>query len=374
MSQIIEFTDLSCTEGSADKVYHCAVKEVEGGFVVPYAYGRRGSTLATGFKTSAPVALEVARKEYNKLIKSKMGGGYVNNPGVSGDIFGVATGEAGVSSLPMETKTMSGHRPQLLNAIELHEVGLYIQSPAWGLQQKFDGERRAIKVSVSGINGINRKGQIIPLHPELSADVNKAARCCLIDGESIGSKLYAFDLLELDSADLRHLSYQDRYNLLAKFIEDGDLSSVELVKLAVTIAEKQALFNRVKLSGGEGVVLKKLNSVYSPDRPATGGDQLKAKFWETATVVVTGINATKRSIQVAATDCSGTVEVPVGNVTIPPNKEVPAVGDLVEVRYLYFFPQGSLYQPQYLYVRKDADRQDCDICKLKVVQEIKEAA
>ena len=150
---------------------------------------------------------------------------------------------------------------------------------------------------------------------------------------------------------------------------------MELVKLAFTSAEKQALFNRVRLSAGEGVVLKKLDSVHSPDRPATGGDQLKAKFWETATVVVTGINATKRSVQVAATDCHGTVEVPVGNVTIPPNKEVPAVGDLVEVRYLYFFPNGgSLYQPQYLYVRKDADRQDCDICKLKVVQEIKEAA
>ena len=104
MNTIIEFTDLSCKNAGADKVYHCAIQEVEGGFMVPYAYGRRGSTLNTGFKTPAPVGLEVARKEYNKLVKSKASGGYVSDPGVSGDIFGVATGEASSPSLSLVTK------------------------------------------------------------------------------------------------------------------------------------------------------------------------------------------------------------------------------------------------------------------------------
>lgn len=68
------------------------------------------------------------------------------------------------------------------------------------------------------------------------------------------------------------------------------------------------------------------------------------------------------------------VEIPVGNVTIPANYPIPAVGSLVEVKYLYFFPGGSLYQPQYLGVRSDADRGDCDIAKLKAVQETRKAA
>jgi bifunctional non-homologous end joining protein LigD len=48
----------------------------------------------------------------------------------------------------------------------------------------------------------------------------------------------------------------------------------------------------------------------------------------------------------------------VGNVTIPANHALPKVGDLVEVRYLYHYPGGSLYQPIYLGSRSDKDLPD----------------
>jgi len=48
----------------------------------------------------------------------------------------------------------------------------------------------------------------------------------------------------------------------------------------------------------------------------------------------------------------------VGNVTIPSNHEVPQVGDIVEVRYLYYFRGGSLYQPVYLGKRSDLEKSD----------------
>ena len=47
--------------------------------------------------------------------------------------------------------------------------------------------------------------------------------------------------------------------------------------------------------------------------------------------------------------------VPVGNVTVPPNHELPNVGDCVEVKYLYAHKEGSLYQPQYLGTRDDVE-------------------
>jgi len=378
MSKIIEFVDLHCTEAGSDKAYHCAIQEVEPGlYHVPFAYGRVGSTLTTGCKTTAPVSLDKAQKVYEKLVREKTSKGYLSAPGISGNIFGVGLS----ADLPAGTqqtiiamsKEDSNHRPQLLNPINEEDVTVYLNSPLWGMQEKMDGERRAIRSTISkSVEGINRKGQFVPLHPELAADVAKTARCGLIDGESIGSTLYAFDLLDQDSSDLRQQRYIDRYNALMLFCQN--MENVEVVPLAITTAEKQALFNRVKLAGGEGVVFKRLDAPYTAGRPASGGTQLKFKFWESATCIVTGVNEGKRSIQIAATDSEGTIEIPVGNVTIPANHAIPAVGSLVEIKYLYFFPGGSLYQPQYLGVRSDADRGDCDIAKLKAVQETRKAA
>lgn len=374
MSKIIEFADLHCTEGGSDKAYHCAIQEVEPGlYHVPFAYGRVGSTLTTGCKTSAPVPLDKAQKVYEKLVREKTGKGYLAAPGISGNIFGVGLSTMTPQPATAMSKADSNHRPQLLNPINEEDVAAYISSPIWGMQEKMDGERKAIRSTVAnGIEGINRKGQIVPLHPELANSVDKTNRCGLVDGESIGSTLYAFDLLDQDSTDLRHLRYIDRYNKLLLFCDD--MENIEAVPLAITTAEKQALFNRVKLSGGEGVVFKRLDAPYEPGRPSTGGPQVKFKFWESATCIVTGVNEGKRSVQIAASDADGTAEIPVGNVTIPANHSIPAVGSLVEIKYLYFFPGGSLYQPQYLGVRSDVDRGDCDITKLKVVQETRKAA
>ena len=68
-----------------------------------------------------------------------------------------------------------------------------------------------------------------------------------------------------------------------------------------------------------------------------------------------------RSVAIAVIE--GKKRVAVGNVTIPPNKEVPAVNSIIEVRYLYAV--GNLYQPTYLGVRDDMSFEDCSISQLK---------
>ena len=89
---------------------------------------------------------------------------------------------------------------------------------------------------------------------------------------------------------------------------------------------------------------------------------MKFKFYATASVIVTQINA-KRSVAVAVLDGEQSVEV--GNVTIPPNQDVPAVNAVIEVRYLYAYQGGSLYQPTYIGVRDDLRVDDCVIAQLK---------
>ena len=68
------------------------------------------------------------------------------------------------------------------------------------------------------------------------------------------------------------------------------------------------------------------------------------------------LNNARRSIEVAL---GGT---PVGNVTIPPNHDIPDIGQVVEIRYLYVTGiGGSLYQPIYLGVRDDVPAEECTV-------------
>ena len=59
-------------------------------------------------------------------------------------------------------------------------------------------------------------------------------------------------------------------------------------------------------------------------------------------------------------------DVDAGNVTIPANQNIPAVGMIVECRYLYAFKEsGCIYQPVYLGVRDDIPADECTVDQLK---------
>lgn len=47
-------------EGSSDKMYEVIIEPQGAGFVVNFAYGRRGSTMNTGTKTQTPVDYDAA--------------------------------------------------------------------------------------------------------------------------------------------------------------------------------------------------------------------------------------------------------------------------------------------------------------------------
>ncbi len=72
----IQSTSLYFREGASDKEYHAAIEPKADGFIVTFAYGRRGNTLTVGTKTEAPVSLDEATKVFGKLIASKIAKGY----------------------------------------------------------------------------------------------------------------------------------------------------------------------------------------------------------------------------------------------------------------------------------------------------------
>ncbi len=116
--------------------------------------------------------------------------------------------------------------------------------------------------------------------------------------------------------------------------------------------------------GSRGRRLQGHQRPYTPGRPASGGTQLKFKFVETASFIVTGHND-KRSVALGLLDGDGQ-PVPAGNVTIPPNHAIPPLGTVVESRYLYAHREsGSIYQPVYLGPRDDIPAEECTTDQLK---------
>jgi bifunctional non-homologous end joining protein LigD len=138
----------------------------------------------------------------------------------------------------------------------------------------------------------------------------------------------------------------------------GDIES-ENFEVAPTVfgtAMKKGFITGLKSANKEGVVFKKVDVPWNDGRPNSGGNALKLKFWASCSCVVLNVNTDRRSVMVALGD------KPMGNVTIPPNHEVPDPGQVVEVRYLYVNGEnGSLFQPTYLGVRKDIAPQECTL-------------
>ena len=342
-------------QGRTDKVYQISLEEAENNqFVVNFAYGRRGATLRTGTKTKKPVKYASAKKAYDKLVKSKTSKGYKR-----GD-------EQSEYAHTDADSRETGVQCQLLNFVKEAKVAELIHDEAWWAQEKHDGKRMLIHKTDS-MTAINRRGLSVGAPVPMLKSASQVKARYLVDGEAVGDRLFAFDLLELDGTNLKPMPFSQRLSQLEQL---GFDSSITVVETAKTTAEKQVLYDRLQAAGAEGIVFKRHSAPYSAGRPNSGGDQLKFKFYDTASVIVSKIND-KRSVGMAllASQNQTAERVFVGNVTIPPNKEVPAVDSIIEVRYLYAYKGGSLYQPTYLGVRDDITSADCLISQLKYKQE-----
>lgn len=335
-------------EGS-DKVYHVNIDPAGEGYVVHFAFGRRGSSLQTGTKTSKPVSYEAAQKIMRQLVHSKMAKGYTE----------VESGTPYLHSTKEER--ISGVHCQLLNPIDEEELSSYIENDQYGAQEKLDGNRMMIRKIGDNVEGINRKGLIIAISQILHDYSLGFSEDFILDGEVIGDVFYPFDIFSKDGNDIQHLPYQERYTILESILKNTD-PIFRIVKLITSTKDKKLLLEELREKQKEGIVFKDLNAPYKAGRPASKGSQIKFKFYETATVSVEEVNL-KRSVSMRL--YNGNDWVSVGNVTIPVNFEMPKENDIIEVRYLYAYRGGSLYQPTFLGVRTDMDENDCDLKQLK---------
>ncbi|EKO70186.1 WGR domain-containing protein [Leptospira interrogans] len=333
----------------SDKVYHVNIDPEGDGYVVHFAFGRRGSSLQTGTKTSKPVSYEAAQKIMRQLVNSKMAKGYTE----------IESGAPYLHSTKEER--VSGVHCQLLNPIDEEELSTYVEDDQYGAQEKLDGNRMMIRKIGDNVEGINRKGLIIAISQILHDHSLSFSEDFILDGEVIGDVFFPFDIFSKDGKDIQHLPYQERYAILESILKDQD-EIFHIVKLVKSTKGKKVLLEELREKQKEGIVFKDLNAPYKAGRPSSKGSQIKFKFYETATISVETVNL-KRSVSMRL--YNGNEWVSVGNVTIPVNSAIPKENDIIEVRYLYAYKGGSLYQPTYLGVRTDADENDCDLKQLK---------
>jgi bifunctional non-homologous end joining protein LigD len=209
----------------------------------------------------------------------------------------------------------------------------------------------------------NRRGYFIPVPARIATSALEIPFDFLLDGEAIGDTLHAFDLLEFREKDIRLLPYADRLTRMVRWIESSQ--SIRVVSTAFESEHKTALHHRLRRENAEGIVFKDIHASYGEGRPNSGGSQLKLKFHATASFIVGAVHSKKRSVGLGLIDANGGV-VPAGNVAIPPSHDIPETGAIVEVRYLYAFPEsGSVYQPVYLGHRNDIELKECGPTQLK---------
>jgi bifunctional non-homologous end joining protein LigD len=349
------------SDGASDKEYHAELVTKDDGFVVNFRYGRRGSALICGSKTPAPVALEKAVTVFTKLVNEKKAKGYTEAE--SGERY------AGTDLEGQST----GLRPQLLNAIDDAELLYMLSNGRYGMQEKMDGERVMVRVGIDGtITASNRRGLVRGLPESMAAELQRVLPAdTIVDGELIGNVYWIFDVLRMSGVDLQSTPYRQRY--LAYSVWTGQTIKPVLSLDPVTCDTSMIAFARKTQIGAlrkrqaEGVVFKELDAMYRADRPNTGGPALKYKFTESCTCIVTKVKEGKRSVAIALLDEHG-AEVEVGNVTVPPNQEVPVPGTLIEVRYLYRYEAGSLFQPVLLSCRNDVGRDECTLAQVKRIK------
>ena len=337
-------------EGSSDKVYQAHLRQEPTGWTVEFAYGRRGTALVTGTKTQTPVLYAKAKYIYDKLVKDKLAKGYT--PGEEGIRY---------QGTPKEAAN-TGITPQLLNPLDSDELDEFLSNDNFVMQEKFDGRRILILANKDGeIKGINRNGLEVSLPKHIAETAANLKLDFLIDGELLGDQYVAFDCLNIGQHDLRPDKYLDRLDALWNLTESTE-PQISLVTTHVADRKRYALAELLD-TGKEGVVFKDKNAPYTPGRPASGGTQRKYKFYTTASFVVASHNQ-QRSVELSLYN-QGELRL-AGNVTIPPNKEIPVIGQVVEIRYLYAFKEsGSVYQPTYLNPRDDVKPLDCTTAQLK---------
>lgn len=351
---------LFMTEGSSDKQYNIHLEADGEAWKVRFENGRRGKPLRGGVKGEG-LGFEEAEKIFEKLYREKTRKGYTEEE------HGIALSSTEFSG------QATGFRAQLFNEISAAEAAAL--GGDWLVQEKYDGERRGIDWEGDRAVYSNRRGLETGLNTLIDADIKRLGEIVggfRLDAEDMGDHVVIFDVREhfMMGPDAPFFERASVLEHIEKTVYDAGLQDRIRIERPIPL---DAFFEmggeeKLRAANSEGFVIRHRDSVYTPGRPSSGGDALKVKFWEEATCRVIEGRPGKRSVGLELLD-GDDLWVFVGNVTVPANQDIPEPGTLVDVKYLYAYEGGSLFEPTLRRARPDVDPSECRLERLKFKRE-----
>ena len=263
--------------------------------------------------------------------------------------------------------TIDDIHPQRFVEIDVMSLEDKIVNPDWVIEQKLDGVRAMAFVSNGTVEWYTGRGKRSPLKStavkteQVTAILSQLRGSWVFDGEFIRDTFHIFDMpfAENDPPEYNigpDSPFEQRRRHLG-FIYHRVLKSqyVKLVPQARTEEEKRTLVANCQAQAVEGVMLKKLDSVYNCGGFCSG--ILKAKFTKTVDCVVMARNVGgKENAQLGVYD-NGVLTY-CGMVSMLGKGEAE-IGDVLEVKYLYGTNDYILYQPRVIKRRDDKAATDC---------------
>lgn len=259
--------------------------------------------------------------------------------------------------------------PMLAASMEVEGLPLSIRNPRQVMEQKLDGHRILLRVQ-DGLSPLALTRGGMPYTKALPKNLTRGlpAGRWVLDGELVDGTYWVFDMLDANGMISESTPFSERRAILEAFMSLVSTPCIRLVPQAVTQQEKQALVDRCRNEGAEGVMVKVLAGRYRPG--ARSVDVLKAKFVETADVVVLDVRDDgKDSVRLGAYQLTGQTLVDVGRSSLIGKEKNGKIqkGDVLEVRYLYMGSGDRLYQPTILRKRYDKLPQECTTDQFKHV-------
>jgi ATP-dependent DNA ligase len=283
-------------------------------------------------------------------------------------------------------------------AMKFHEVdeqdiAPLIRDDGVVFEQKMDGTRVLAVITPGNVAWFQSGGkklthsaavQHMPdLEPTLLGLMRGAEGEIVLDGELMirTGELHIFDLpyLRMSGSGTQSpgVSPTDPYSWRRDILDTlmiGELvgSPVHLVRPAFGPRAKLRLFEAVKAAGAEGVMAKNLDGPYEPGKRVK--HTVKIKLVKTADVIVTAVDRPDPKhgnftfgIDAVQSGVQGDVVVDerfiatLGRCSAIGKPVNVAVGDVIEVAYLYRDATGGLVQPRMVRLRLDKAPADCTL-------------
>jgi ATP-dependent DNA ligase len=385
---------LECTTAGHNKFYEFHGIDRNGRFTVKGLYGAIGQAPKESIIYDGEDKNE-ANNTFQKKMQEKQKKGYV-----------VVTRNGQAVTVPAEKKSTDVPVIWPMNAQGIkNEAHLdkLLADPAFIAQEKLDGMRAIIHVTVNGLRIFSRSAGVAdpsrPLEkttalPHLaalsfpgligtildaeillpnadSATLSGTVHRKAVQVENHQVKAFVFDILRYCNSDLMNKTYEQRLSILESAKLQLCSRYITVLPVSTTAKAKRALYDSVLASGGEGIILKRLDAFYIPGaRPLD--NWYKAKKSATFDCVIMGFTkgAGKYNDRIGAVrfgqyvngvlkelgQASGMTDQIRKDMTEYPKS---FIGKVITIRGLERLKSGAIRHPQYAGISLEKKAADC---------------